>query len=104
MRYLGRTHRAAVSMLNEIFQHEYLALVYEESANMCVYIFTKAFTDAAKWEAVCWLINVVDPKRFETLIHEGGNKGQNTTPQSGAWKTASNTSGSTNTVPALLFR
>ena len=30
-------------------------------------IYTKAFSDKAKWLAVCVLINVVDPKQFSQL-------------------------------------
>ena len=35
---------------------------------MCADIYTKAFTDASKWEAACELINIVDPKRLHVLL------------------------------------
>ena len=35
---------------------------------MAADIYTKSFTDKAKWQAVCWLINVVDPKLLSTMI------------------------------------
>ena len=35
---------------------------------MCADIYTKGFTDAAKWVEVCDLINIVDPARLRGLI------------------------------------
>ena len=35
---------------------------------MAARIYTKSFTDKAKWQAVCWLINVVDPKQLNAMI------------------------------------
>ena len=35
---------------------------------MAADIYIKSFTDKAKWQAVCWLINVVDPKMLSTMI------------------------------------
>eukprot|EP00972_Heterocapsa_arctica_P112709 16433347-Heterocapsa_arctica.AAC.1 len=35
---------------------------------MCADVYTKAFTDAAKWVEVCDLINIVDPKPLLWLI------------------------------------
>ena len=68
LRYLHRTHRLRVSWLHERFQDADLNLVYEVTSRMCADIYTKAFTDGAKWEAACWLINVVDPRRISGLI------------------------------------
>ncbi len=36
--------------------------MYEDSAKMAADIYTKGFTDKAKWEQVCGLINVIDPQ------------------------------------------
>ena len=35
---------------------------------MCADIYTKAFTDAAKWIAACDLINIVDPSRLRQFM------------------------------------
>ena len=35
---------------------------------MCADIYTKAFTDAGKWEAACELINIVDPNELKCLL------------------------------------
>ena len=35
---------------------------------MAADIYTKGFSDKGKWEAVCWLINVVDPKKLIGMI------------------------------------
>ena len=35
---------------------------------MCADIYTKAFSDRLKWQSVCALINVVDPKSFSQLV------------------------------------
>ena len=35
---------------------------------MCADIYTKAFSDKLKWQSVCALINVVDPKSFSQLV------------------------------------
>ena len=69
MRYLHRTHGVSVAWLHEIFKSKkYLDLVYETTDRMCADIYTKAFTDKAKWTAVCQLINVVDPSSFPHLV------------------------------------
>ena len=68
MRYLHRTHRVSVAWLHECFQRKDLTLVYELTSRMCADIYTKAFTDASKWEAACWLINVVDPAKLKDLM------------------------------------
>jgi hypothetical protein len=62
MRYLRRTHRVSVSWLHERFKGDDITLVYEVSAKMAADIYTKAFTDGAKWDVVCGLINIVNPK------------------------------------------
>ena len=35
---------------------------------MCADIYTKAFTDATKWQAVCDLISIVDPRRLRQFL------------------------------------
>ena len=67
MRYLRRTHRVSVSWLYERFKGDDINLVYEISAKMAADIYTKAFTDGAKWDIVCNLINILDPKLLKDL-------------------------------------
>ena len=62
MRYLLRTHRASVSWLHEVFKGADIVLMYEDSSKQAADIYTKGFDDKAKWEQVCGLINVIDPK------------------------------------------
>ena len=68
MRYLARTHRVSVAWLHETFSQQSITLMYEVSSRMCADIYTKAFTDATKWQAVCDLINIVDPKRLQQFV------------------------------------
>ena len=63
MHHLHRTHRISVAWLHEVFQCRNAVLAYEVSAKMAADIYTKAFTDAAKWEAACSLV-VIDPKHL----------------------------------------
>eukprot|EP00972_Heterocapsa_arctica_P040401 5950810-Heterocapsa_arctica.AAC.1 len=49
MWYLLRTHGVSVAWLHETFKHKCLQLGYELSWRMCADIYTKGFTDAAKW-------------------------------------------------------
>ena len=62
MRYLHRTHRVSVSWLHEVFKGDNIVLMYEDSAKMAADICTKGFVDKDKWEQMCGLINVIDPK------------------------------------------
>ena len=41
MRYLRPTHWISVAWIHEVLHNPQHQLVYEESANMCVYIFTQ---------------------------------------------------------------
>ena len=59
VRYLARTHRVSVARLPETFSQQNIGLMYEVSSRMCADIYTKAFTDATRWQAACDLINVV---------------------------------------------
>ena len=61
MRYATRTSRLPIAWLHERFNAGDIEIKYEVSARMSADIYTKAFTDADKWLAACWLINVVDP-------------------------------------------
>ena len=68
MRYLHRTHRVSVAWIHECFERDDMRLVYELTAKMCADIYTKAFTDTTKWQAACWLINVVDPAQLKNYL------------------------------------
>ena len=68
MHYLARTHRVSVAWLHEKFSQQNIGLMYEVSSRMCADIYTKAFTEATKWQAVCDLINIVGPKRFKQFL------------------------------------
>ena len=70
MHFLARTHRVSVAWLHETFSQQNIGLMYEVSSRMCADIYTKAFTDATKWQAVCGLINIVDPKRIRQFLLE----------------------------------
>ena len=87
MRYLHRTHRVNVAWLHERFQGKAdLDLIYETSDTMCADIYTKAFTDKIKWDSVCWLINIIDPKDFSQLIRSkvvGAKAPGNSKPKGG---------------------
>merc|ERR1712004_690391 len=69
MRYLHRTHRCSVAWLHEHFSGKDISLVYELTSRMCADIYTKAFTDASKWQDACWLINVVDPALLQQFFN-----------------------------------
>jgi hypothetical protein len=68
MRHLGRVHKIAVAWLHEQWVAGVFIIFYEKTDLMAADIYTKSFTDKAKWQAVCWLINVVDPKMLSTMI------------------------------------
>ena len=68
VRYFARTHRVSVAWLHETFSQLNIGLMYEVSAKMCADIYTKAFTEATKWQAVCDRINIVDPKRLRQFV------------------------------------
>ena len=67
MRYLGRTHGVSIAWLHETFKGVDLKLAYETSPRMCADIYTKAFVDADKFKAACYLIGVCDPRELEEL-------------------------------------
>ena len=87
MRYLGRTHGVSVSWLHEVCNRGDIELVYEESSRMCADIYTKAFTDVAKWQTACWLINIADPAEMKKRLRlEQDSKGA-PPPQQGGGST-----------------
>ncbi len=59
MRYLDRTHRVSVGWLHEVCTSDDVCLEYTQSTDMAADIYTKAYTNAMKWKAVCLLINLV---------------------------------------------
>ena len=80
MRCLARPHRVSDAWLHETFPQPNIGLMYEVSSRMCADIYTNAFTDATKWQAVCDLINIVGPKRLRQFLLEFGtdaNKDEN---------------------------
>ena len=68
MRWLDRVHRICVAWLHNQFAKENVVLMYEKSDRMAADIYTKAFTDAAMWDKVCGLINVIDPKLIQHIM------------------------------------
>ncbi len=68
MRHLGRTHRVSVAFMHECFTQPGIDLVYEMTHRQCADIYTKAFTEPAKWYAVCLLVNVVDGRKLAQLL------------------------------------
>ena len=79
MRYLKRTHRTSVAWLHEVCASDNVELRYTESARMAADIYTKAFTDAAKWEGACWNIGVCPPASLVQMA----SLGENPPPQTG---------------------
>ena len=57
-----------MSWLHERFKESDLQLVYELSAKMAADIYTKGFIDPQKWELVCGLINIFDPKMLKDKV------------------------------------
>ena len=68
----ARTHRVSVAWLHEAFSQQNFGLMYEVSSGMCADFYTKDFTEAAKWQALCDLINIVDQKRSKQFLTEFG--------------------------------
>ena len=68
MRYATRTSRLPIAWMHERFKAGDLDLRYEVSSRMAADIYTKAFSDSDKWQAACWLINIVDPKIIQSAV------------------------------------
>ena len=71
MRYLARTHGVSTAWLHEQFSRGKFRLNWTPGPQMAADIFTKSFADAARWEAVCWLINIFHPDRLHEVIELG---------------------------------
>jgi hypothetical protein len=68
MRHLGRTHRVSVARMHEIFKMPDIHLTYEATHRQSADIYTKGFTEPAKWYAACLLVNIVDGKKLKQLL------------------------------------
>jgi len=72
MRYLDRVHRVNVANIHERLGNKHtkdnVEVVYTKTDSMCADIYTKCFTDKAKWEHACALINVAPPDKLIGLI------------------------------------
>ena len=68
MRYLHRTHRVSAARLHEALERKDFILVYELTSRMCADIYTKSFSEEAKWTKACELINIVSPARLQQII------------------------------------
>ena len=64
VRHLGRTHRVAVHSLHERFSAGDITMVKVDTKEQRADIFTKPFTNAATWEALMDLIQVVDGSKW----------------------------------------
>ena len=67
-RYLARTHHVSVAWLSGTVSQQSTDLIYDIFAKMCADIYIKAFTEAAKWQAVCDLTNTVDLNRSQEFL------------------------------------
>ena len=70
MRHLLRTHRISVAFLHERYRNGDFLFAHENGVNMPADIFTKAFTDKAKWKRARQLINVVLPSEIQEVLQE----------------------------------
>jgi hypothetical protein len=68
VRHLGRTRGVSVAWLHECFQMRDIHLQYVDTAQQAADIYTKMFNNPAKWEAVCDLVGVLDPKRLTEIM------------------------------------
>ena len=62
----------SVAWLHECFQRKDFELVHEDTSTMCADIYTKAFSDAVKWQHACELANIVEPQEFERRLRRKG--------------------------------
>ena len=72
MRYLARTHGVSSAWLHEQIHSGVLRLQYTPGPEMRADIFTKMFADSARWEAACWLVNILHPDRLPEVIELRG--------------------------------
>ena len=77
IRHIGRTHRVDIAFLHECFtDDEQYKLVYVDTFDQAADIFTKAFSNADKWNHACQLILHVIPDQFwgkPPAVQGGGN-------------------------------
>ena len=59
MRHLSRVRGVAIGFLHEQYQTGLIRMEYITTSLMAADIYTKGFTDAAKWFTLCGLINVI---------------------------------------------
>ena len=64
MRHMGRTHKMDLAWLHEWFLATHFALVYCLTLLQAADIFTKAFTNWAKWMHAVALIGTYPPEVF----------------------------------------
>jgi len=64
MRHLERTHKVCIAWLHDQFSCGDWELIYEVSNKQSADIFTKPFSEPAKWTHACELINLVDHSSF----------------------------------------
>ena len=64
MRAINRTHRICISWMHETCSKDLFMLRYVKSDEQAADIFTKAYTDFRKWDAVCELIGHDRPARL----------------------------------------
>ena len=81
MRSLPRTHGVQVQKMHDQLQQSYLVLVFETTDRMSADIFTKAFTDVAKWKRLVGSLAL----RLTTL-HCNTRKYSNSTARFMAWQ------------------
>ena len=70
MRHLQRTHRVQVSWVHEQYKSEHFLFNHEGGDRMPPDIFTKMFSDKAKWIEARHLINIVLPHELSKIIED----------------------------------
>ena len=70
MRHLARTHRISVGWVHEQYQSGNFVFAHEAGDRMPPDIFTKFFSNGAKWKRARQLINIVFPSELKEIIEE----------------------------------
>jgi len=78
MRHMGRTHKVDFMWLHETVSNKTVTVEYTETDVMAADIFTKSFSNSAKWESLLPLIGHLDKGTFVTMP---GKRGE--TPSTG---------------------
>ena len=72
MRHLNRVHRVSVAWMYERLgdprTKDPVEMIDTQSSRMAADIYTKAFTDADKWDNALKLINIIDPAQLEDFV------------------------------------